>query len=45
MSPLCFFPEHNHRGEDGAGPHEPDARLECVLRSVPQHGVCEAPGV
>lgn len=37
--------EHNHCGEDGAGPPESDAWLERVLRSVPQHGVREAPGV
>lgn len=44
-SSLCSFPEHNHCGEDSARPHEPDARLECLLRSVPQHGVREAAGV
>lgn len=44
-SPLYWFPEHNHRGEDSTRPHEPYAWLECVFRSVPQHGVCEAPGV
>lgn len=42
---CCSFPEHNHCGEDSSRPPEPDAWLECIFRSIPQHGVCEAPGV
>lgn len=46
LSSLFYsFLEHNHRGEDSSRPHEPNAWLECVFRSVPQHGVCKAPGI